>query len=63
MFEKSDLVPAEAASVGPVADDPASKDMSSRILSRHDSRLTAMMDDQPEEDYWYSFRVLVIPCV
>ncbi|DBA72154.1 TPA: hypothetical protein ACH3X2_010874 [Trebouxia sp. C0005] len=52
MFEKSDLVPAEAASVGPVADDPASKDMSSRILSRHDSRLTAMMDDQPEEDYW-----------
>lgn len=22
-------------------------------LSRHDSKLTAMMDDQPDEDYWW----------
>ncbi len=53
MFEKSDWVPAEAASDGHVADGPVSKDTSSRTLSRHDSRLTAMMDDQPDEDYWY----------
>ena len=57
MFEKSDLVPAEAASVGHVADGPVSTDTSSRTLSRQDSRLTAMMDDQPDEDYWYNFRV------
>ncbi len=63
MFEKSDLVPAEAASVGHVADDPVSKDTSSRTLSRHDSRLTAMMDDQPDEDYWYDFLLPVLPCV
>ncbi len=52
MFEKSDLVPAEAGSVGHVAEDPVSKDTSFRTLSRQDSRLTAMMDDQPDEDYW-----------
>ena len=57
MFEKSDLVPAEAASIGHVADGPASTDTSSRSLSRQDSRLTAMMDDQPDEDYWYDLRV------
>jgi hypothetical protein len=55
MFEKSDLVAAEAASLGHVADDPVSKDTSLSTLSRHDSRLTAMMDDQPDEDYWYKF--------
>ena len=57
MFEKSDLVPAEAASIGHVADGPASTDTSSRSLSRQDSRLTAMMDDQPDEHYWYDLRV------
>ena len=64
MFEKTDLVPAEAASVGHVADGPVSTDMSSRVLSRQVSRLTAMMDDQPDEDYWYIFLrlLLVLPC-
>ncbi len=57
MFEKSDLVPAEAASVGHVADGPVSTDTSSHTLSRQKSRLTAMMDDQPDEDYWYNLRV------
>lgn len=56
MFEKSDLVPAEAAmSHGHVVDGPVSTDTSFRTLSRQNSRVTAMMDDQPDEDYWYNF--------
>ena len=58
MFEPLHLPDLE--SDGLLASSHASKEAASglatRELSRHDSKLTAMMDDQPDEDYWWGSR-------
>lgn len=57
MFEQSSLPPA-AEEGGPQvghthSDGGGPHGLPSFGLSRHESKLTAMMDDQPDEDYWW----------
>ncbi len=61
MFEKSDLVAADDSCIGgdDAADNILSSGTSSRRLTRQDSALTAMMDDQPDEDYWSAIALVV----
>ena len=54
MFEQSSLPQAEDDKGTPVVR-AGTEDAQGRApcrLARHDSKLTAMMDDQPDEDYW-----------
>lgn len=57
MFEQSSLPPTAeeggAQIVHTESDGGGPQGLAPLGLSRHDSKLTAMMDDQPDEDYWW----------
>ena len=55
MFKPLGLPEAETQGALPTASQEASSGPGARGLSRHDSKLTAIMDDQPDEDYWWGF--------